>query len=75
MANKNISKNQVNRIEWHYFINGEFNSIQNLDMRLFFPKELDFYLQNCGFDIMDKFGTFDEDEFLDHSDKQIYVCQ
>lgn len=29
------NKTQINRIEWHYFINGEFNSIQNLDMRMF----------------------------------------
>ena len=32
-------KTQINRIEWHYFINGKFDSIQNLDMRLFFPQE------------------------------------
>lgn len=36
------NKTQINRIEWHYFINGEFNSIQNLDMRMFFPQELGF---------------------------------
>ena len=29
------NKTQINQIEWHYFINGEFNSIQNLDMRMF----------------------------------------
>ena len=28
-----MSTTQINRIEWHYFINGEFHSIQNLDMR------------------------------------------
>lgn len=39
------NKTQINRIEWHYFINGEFNSIQNLDMRMFFPQELDSYLE------------------------------
>lgn len=26
---------QINRIEWYYFINEEFHSTQNLDMRLF----------------------------------------
>ena len=39
------NKTQINQIEWHYFINGEFNSIQNLDMRMFFPQELDSYLE------------------------------
>ena len=46
------NKTQINRIEWHYFINGEFNSIQNLDMRMFFPQELDSYLEWNGFSII-----------------------
>lgn len=64
---------QINRIEWHYFINGEFHSIQNLDMRLFFPKELDTYLEWAGFNIIHKFGDFEEEAFDDNSEKQIYV--
>ena len=46
------NKTQINRTEWHYFINGEFNSIQNLDMRMFFPQELDTYLEWNGFSII-----------------------
>lgn len=69
------NKTQINRIEWHYFINGEFNSIQNLDMRLFFPQELDSYLEWNGFNIIHKFGGFEEEAFSDHSEKQIFVCQ
>lgn len=68
-------KTQINRIEWHYFINGEFDSIQNLDMRLFFPQELDSYLEWAGFNVMHKFGGFDEEAFNDNSEKQIFVCQ
>ena len=68
-------KTQINRIEWHYFIDGEFDSIQNLDMRMFFPQELDFYLKWSGFNIIHKFGSFDEDAFHDNSDKQIFICQ
>lgn len=63
---------QVNRIEWHYFINGEFHSIQKLDMRLFFPQELDSYIERAGFKIIHKFGSFEEDKFSDKSEKQIY---
>ncbi len=66
---------QINRIEWHYFINGEFNSIQNLDMRMFFPQELDSYLECTGFSIIHKFGGFEEEAFNDNSEKQVYVCQ
>ena len=69
------NKTQINRIEWHYFINGEFNSIQNLDMRLFFPQELDSYLEWNGFNINHKFGSFEEEAFNDNSEKQIFVCQ
>jgi len=69
------NKTQINRIEWHYFINGEFNSNQNLDMRMFFPQELDSYLEWNGFNIIHKFGSFEEEAFNDDSDKQIFVCQ
>ena len=69
------SKAQNNRIEWHYFINGEFNSIQNLDMRMFYPQELDSYLEWNGFDIIHKFGSFEEEAFNNNSVKQIFVCQ
>lgn len=66
---------QINRIAWHYFINGEFDSIQNLDMRMFFPQELDAYLAFNGFTILHKFGNFEEDAFTDNSEKQIFVCR
>lgn len=69
------NKTQVNRIEWHYYINGKFDSVQNLDMRLFFPQELDSYLVSNGFHIKNKFGGFDEQPFSDNSEKQIFVCQ
>ena len=67
------SATQVNRIEWHYIINGKFHSIQNLDMRLFFPQELDSYLECTGFNVIHKFGSFEEEVFSDNSEKQIYV--
>lgn len=69
------NKTQINRIKWHYFINDKFDSIQNLDMRLYFPQELNFYLEQNGFKIIHKFGSFDEEGFQDSSEKQIVVCQ
>lgn len=69
------STTQINRIEWHYFINGTFDSVQKLDMRLFFPQELDAYLSWKGFDILHKFGDFGAAPFTDKSDKQIYVLR
>ncbi|WP_422860008.1 class I SAM-dependent methyltransferase [Flagellimonas sp. S174] len=66
---------QINRIEWHYFINGSFDSIQNLDMRLFYPQELNSYLERNDFTIVHKFGSFEEEIFGDSSEKQIFFCQ
>lgn len=66
---------QINRIKWHYFVDNEFHSIQNLDMRIFFPQELDSYLEWNGFHIVHKFGSFAEEPFTDGSQKQIYVLK
>lgn len=65
---------QINRIAWHYFIDGSFDSVQHLDMRLFFPQELDSYLNRNGFSIRHKFGGFDGEAFGDDSEKQVFVC-
>ncbi|WP_438966656.1 class I SAM-dependent methyltransferase [Flavobacterium sp.] len=66
---------QINRIQWHYFINDKFHSIQNLDMRMYFPQELDSYLKTSGFTIIHKFGNFNEETFNNESEKQIMVCK
>lgn len=69
------SNTQINRIEWHYFINEKFHSVQHLDMRMYFPQELDTYLKWSEFSIERKFGNFDEENFEDNSEKQIFVCK
>ncbi|MEM9362159.1 MAG: class I SAM-dependent methyltransferase [Bacteroidota bacterium] len=69
------SATQINRIAWHYFINDSFDSTQNLDMRLFYPQELNSYLERMDFTISHKFGNFEEKPFDDSSEKQIFICQ
>lgn len=64
---------QINRIKWHYFIDSKFHSTQNMDMRLFFPQELDSYFKQAGFNIIHKFGDFTGEAFNNDSEKQIYV--
>jgi len=66
---------QINRITWEYIINGKFSSIENMDMRMFYPQELDYYLISNGFDIVNKYGDFDQSQFTENSSKQIYICQ
>ena len=69
------NETQINRIKWHYFINGKSDSIQDLDMRMFYPQELDAYLSIHGFKILNKFGGFKEEIFKNKSEKQIFVCK
>lgn len=69
------SNTQMNRIVWQYFINGSFHSTQNLDMRMYFPQELDTYLRWHGFTILHKFGSFDGECFDSDSEKQLFVCK
>ena len=66
---------QVNRIEWSYYIDEQFHSVQNLDMRMYYPKELNFLLETNGFNIIKKFGDFNEGPFNSDSQKQIFVCK
>lgn len=73
MAYENTT--QINRIKWHYYINGQFDSIQDLDMRMYFPQELDAYLNIHGFEIIHKFGGFNEETFEDQSAKQVFICR
>ena len=69
------SASQINRIKWQYFIDDKFHSVQNMDMRLFFPQELNSYFKQIGFNIVHKFGDFTEGEFNDNSEKQIYILE
>jgi SAM-dependent methyltransferase len=65
---------QVNHIQWHYQI-GEKEFTHELNMRIFFPRELDALLIHNGFEIEIKYGDFDESPFVSSSQKQIPVCR
>lgn len=69
------NKTQINRIEWHYYINGKFNSIQNLDMRMFFPQELDSYLKWMVLILSTSMEDLENEAFNDNSEKQVFVYQ
>jgi SAM-dependent methyltransferase len=65
---------QVNRVQWLYRI-GDREIMQNLDIRCFYPLEMDALLKYNGFRILHKFGRFDESPFGSDSPKQIYACR
>jgi SAM-dependent methyltransferase len=67
---------QVNRIKWYYRTGEEpEETVADLNMRIFFPQELDALLRYNGFEIEAKFGEFDETPFTSESLKQIPVCR
>lgn len=64
---------QVNHIKWRYRI-GEKEFTHQLNMRIFFPLELEALLIHNGFIIETKYGDFDASPFASASLKQIPVC-
>jgi SAM-dependent methyltransferase len=63
---------QINHVKWHYKIR-EREFTHDLDMRIFYPQELDALLIHNGFRIK-KFGDFNGSPFTSESPKQVYVC-
>ena len=67
---------QINRIKWYYKIGDQTEeTIEELNMRIFFPQELDLLLYYNGFGIEAKFGNYDQTPFVSSSPKQIVVCR
>jgi 2-polyprenyl-3-methyl-5-hydroxy-6-metoxy-1,4-benzoquinol methylase len=71
---------QVNRVTYHYAATTPSGKptagpeALTLEMRQFFPQELDALLTHAGFTIEEKFGDRDETTFTSASPRQIVVC-
>lgn len=68
------SSTQVNRVTWYYHRNEDIIE-QKLDMRCYFPLEMNMLLKYNGFEIISKFGDFDKNQFTSESQKQIFLCK
>jgi SAM-dependent methyltransferase len=67
---------QINRVSWYFKIGDNEEVEQKLDMRCFFPLEMDAALKYNGFQVVEKFGDYAESPFGKASHmKQIYVCR
>ncbi len=67
---------QVNTITWRYQIDGRDDArIDVLEMRMFFPQELDAHLRHNGFVICDKRGDYDGRDFVAAAPKQLVICR
>ncbi len=70
------SDTQIKRIETYHSIPGEELEIQGeLNMRMYFPQELDALMKYNGFMIEYKYGSDDQTIFDTESEKQLLVCQ
>lgn len=64
----------VNRVVWKHTIDG-VEVMKKLDMRCFWPREMDAILKYNGFEVIHKFGNFDESKFKSGAPKQLYVLK
>jgi SAM-dependent methyltransferase len=65
---------QINHVRWSYDVGGRASEV-SLDMRIFFPQELDALLHYNGFSIERRYGDFDESAFAAASPQQVLVCR
>ena len=66
---------QVLHALWHYKADGEAADARPLDLRIFFPQELDALLTLSGFTLEAKYGSFDKSPFTGASRQQVLVCR
>jgi len=69
------AKTQINHILWRYKVADEDNVVdREWAVRIYFPQELDFILESCGFKIDQKYGWFDKSLFESNSRRQVFIC-
>ena len=73
--NQYDSATQINHVTYYYSKKdyADFHS-HPLNMRCYFPQEMDALLNYNGFKIVNKFGDFKKDAFNSNSMKQIFEC-
>lgn len=69
-------KTQINHIKWYFSIGDKKDAqVHELNMRCYFPQELDILLKYNGFEILNKYGDWTKKEFTAADMKQIIVCK
>lgn len=70
------SDTQIKRIKTYHSIPGERAEIEgDLNMRMYFPQELDALIKYNGFGLECKYGSYAQTAFDMESDKQLLVCR
>lgn len=67
---------QINSIKWYYSdASGSLIKEDTLEMRQFFPLEIEQLIADSGFKITEKFGAWDRSPMSTVNFKQIFVCE
>jgi SAM-dependent methyltransferase len=67
---------QINHIKWYFSVGDRQDvEVQELNMRILFPQELDALLHYNGFTVEAKYGEYDDTPFSSASSKQLVVCR
>lgn len=70
------SNTEVNQISWEFIDQkNQIQFIYEFEMRMFFPDTLNRLLIDSKFDINDFYGSYELENFNEHSEKQIYICK
>jgi SAM-dependent methyltransferase len=73
-SNKYDSATQINKLQLHFKL-GEKKETNPVNMRMFFPQELDALLHYNGFEVETKYGDYTGQLFNSDSNVQIVVCR
>jgi len=66
---------QINHVIWYYHIGNLEEYSVELNMRIYYPEELQTMLYYNGLEIVDRFGDWDESAFQSDSPRHIVVCK
>lgn len=69
------SAKQLSSFRFIYEKNGSPLFEEKFSLRNNFPLEMDVLLRNCGLQILNKYGTYNQEDFHGQSMKQIFVCK
>jgi SAM-dependent methyltransferase len=66
---------QINHIRWYYRIEGDLQeTTATLNLRMYFPQEIEALLHFSGFDLCARYGDYEETPFSGRSSRQLIVC-
>ena len=66
---------QIKRVTTHHHLPGGEEPSGTLDLRMYFPQELDALLRHNGLEIVEKYGAFDGRPFDAQSPLQVVTCR